>query len=138
MMFVYGKNPSSKLQLLGSSKWFTVKDYCSSHPIWREKWKIKYLFFGYCILETVVGKHVGSYEASTSSRVPVLVWWCVLKKNHNQQQKNNSQSHLLKRKGRLCCLRINSILLYLALQTLETAEKIHENDSEPGEHPLYW
>lgn len=40
-MFVYGKNPNSKLQLLGQSKWFTVKNSCLAHPIWREKWIIK-------------------------------------------------------------------------------------------------
>lgn len=55
------------------SKWFTVKNYCLAHPVGRENCIIKYLFFGYCILETVSGKHMGSYKANTSSQVPVLV-----------------------------------------------------------------
>lgn len=83
-MLVYGKNPNSKLQLLGQAKWVTVKNSCLAHPVWREKWIIKwiikYLFLGYCILETVSGKHMGSYEANTSSQVPILVWWSGLEK----------------------------------------------------------
>lgn len=46
-MFVYSKNPSSKLQLLRWSKWFTVDNFCFSYLVWREKIIMKYLFFGY-------------------------------------------------------------------------------------------
>lgn len=85
-MFVYGKNPGIKLQFLGQSNWFTLKNYWLPHPVWREKLIIKYIFFGYCILETVSGSIVGWYQAKTSSHIPVLVQWCGWKKT--QPNKN--------------------------------------------------